>query len=69
MLEKQNFSLLTCVEDAIDLVARAAASKGLKLACTYDSQMPLTTLVTSPACARSWSIYWEMRSNSLNKAV
>ncbi len=40
MLEKQNFSLLTCVEEAIDLVARAAASKGLKLACTYDTQMP-----------------------------
>ena len=40
ILEKQNFSLLTCVEDALDLVAKEAAQKGLDLACTYDSQMP-----------------------------
>ena len=40
ILENQDFSLLACVEDALDLVSRAAAVKGLKLAYTYDPQMP-----------------------------
>ena len=40
-LEMHNFSLLNCIEDAIDLVARQAAEKNLKLAYTYDPQMPL----------------------------
>ena len=40
ILEKQNFNLLACVEDAIDLVARTAAAKDLKLAYTFDPQLP-----------------------------
>ena len=40
MLEKQKFSLIGCVEDAIDLVARAAFAKGLKLTYTYDPKIP-----------------------------
>jgi PAS domain S-box-containing protein len=39
-LEMHGFSLLKCIEDALDLVARPAAEKGLKLACVYDPRLP-----------------------------
>jgi len=39
-LELHEFSLIQCVEDAMDLVARAAAEKGLKLAHTLTPNMP-----------------------------
>jgi PAS domain S-box-containing protein len=39
-LEMQEFSLLTCIEDAFDLVARPAAEKGIELAYNYDPDMP-----------------------------
>ena len=39
-LEKQTFSLLACVEDAVDLVANEAARKGLALGYTYAPDTP-----------------------------
>jgi len=40
LLEDQPFDLENCIEEALDLVAKKAAEKGLNLACTIDERVP-----------------------------
>ncbi|MBD3880357.1 response regulator [Phormidium tenue FACHB-886] len=39
-LEQQSFSLRTCIEESLDLVASKAAEKGLEIAYVIDPEMP-----------------------------
>ena len=39
-LEKQPFSLRTCIEESLDLVASRASAKGLTLACFVEDEVP-----------------------------
>lgn len=43
-LEHRPFDLLSCVDDAMDLVAVSASAKGLKMACTVDGLTPAAIL-------------------------
>lgn len=43
-LEEQPFSIRTCVEEALDLLASRASQKGLELAYWLDPQVPATVL-------------------------
>ena len=40
LLEEEPFSVRSCVEDALGMVTRQAADKGLDLSCQFDPQIP-----------------------------
>jgi signal transduction histidine kinase/DNA-binding response OmpR family regulator len=61
-LEPQEFDLCACVEEAFELVAGAAAEKGLELACSLEPDVP-RTVVADPGRLR------QILANLLSNAV
>ena len=64
-LEAQPFQLGACIEGALNVVAPAAAKKGLKLACVIEAGTPSRPgRRPEPRCARCCSTCWATRSSS-----